>query len=216
MARMNRLLLAIRNTAAAAVREHGGGNQNDLKPTLSDNCQTADCPSVQRHHAFGVGQFCRRNQLLVCNRDAKQFAIQIGRPKIQEGFQFRETWMQIIVLPDICLQQRRMVWQTIKDLCSRQTKTGELFCEIAARHAWCLLAYPRDGDSTKDNRESVQKKVIFSLYHTLSVHFWACEPRESISEKDGRLSIRSSAARNAIQRSNQLAFTVALAGLHLL
>jgi hypothetical protein len=37
-------------------------------------------------------------------------------PKLQKTLQFREIWVEVVVLPDVALQQPGMVWAPIQDV----------------------------------------------------------------------------------------------------
>lgn len=45
--------------------------------------------------------------------DFEQLAVELCGPEIEEGPQLRKFWMNIIILPDVSLQQRGMVWQAV-------------------------------------------------------------------------------------------------------
>ena len=70
---------------------------------------------------------------LVCDRHTMELAIEIARPEVEELLEAREAGMDVVVLPDIRLQERGMIWHPVKDLCRRQAEASELCSEIAVR-----------------------------------------------------------------------------------
>src|SRR5262245_26459682 len=59
-----------------------------------------------------------------------QLAVQIERPEIQKLVQDGEARRDIQFLPDIGLQDRRMIWHVIEDLGRRQPVVPKLLCEV--------------------------------------------------------------------------------------
>src|SRR5690606_25031351 len=63
--------------------------------------------------------------------DRMQLAVQLAAPEIEEPAQDREVGGQIEILPDIALQEARIVGHVVEDLRGRQTIILELLPEIA-------------------------------------------------------------------------------------
>jgi hypothetical protein len=53
------------------------------------------------------------DQLRVRHRHSIELALEIAVPKIKETFQLRKAGVQIIILPDITLEQAGMIWQAV-------------------------------------------------------------------------------------------------------
>src|SRR5262245_56532423 len=63
-----------------------------------------------------------------------QGAIQLVLPEGQEAAKLGKLWEQIVVLPDIGLQQPAMVGPPIQDVRGRQAVTKSLFAKIFRNH----------------------------------------------------------------------------------
>jgi hypothetical protein len=57
-------------------------------------------------------------------------------PEFEKPSQLRKARRQIIVLPKVRLEQRRMIWHPINNFSSRQAVSAQLRNEIPIRH--CL------------------------------------------------------------------------------
>jgi hypothetical protein len=87
---------------------------------------------------FGADEFefTRPDEFGVCDRYAKQFAFDFGDPKIEKRFEFWKARSLIVFLPDIALDQRRVIGKAIEYFCGRQTEAGELRYEAGVwRHS---------------------------------------------------------------------------------
>ena len=50
------------------------------------------------------------------NRDRMQHAFERFLPKLQKTLQFREIWVEVVVLPDVALQQPGMVRAPVQNI----------------------------------------------------------------------------------------------------
>src|SRR5262249_50600712 len=64
-----------------------------------------------------------------------QRAFELFLPEGEEAVQFGEFGEEIVVLPDVGLQQPAVVWAPIQDVRGRQTITTDLFTEILRNHS---------------------------------------------------------------------------------
>ena len=71
---------------------------------------------------------------LVSHRHAIELAVEIARPEVKEVFEPREAGMDVVLLPDIALQERRMFRHAIENLCRCQAEAGQLCAEVAIRN----------------------------------------------------------------------------------
>jgi hypothetical protein len=58
-------------------------------------------------HCFDLDRFDKEGMR---NRDRMQNTFERFLPKLQKTLQFREIWVEVVVLPDVALQQPGMVW----------------------------------------------------------------------------------------------------------
>src|SRR6266404_849335 len=93
-------------------------------------CPPTEIRLVQPKDAVDGAQFGRLDQLGVRNGDGEQRAFELLLPEREKILQRREIRKQIVVLPDIGLQERGMIRHPIKNLCRRQPITQHLFPEI--------------------------------------------------------------------------------------
>src|SRR4029450_1434449 len=80
------------------------------------------------------------NQARVRDRDRVERSLQLFQPEREKAVEHRKSRTQIIVLPDIGLQQRWMVGKPIKNLRSGQTIAFELAAEVPGCHAFVCKA----------------------------------------------------------------------------
>ena len=64
------------------------------------------------------------------DRHLKQLAIQLSGPEIQEALELWEPWSEIVILPDVALQQSWVIGQTVDDLRCGQTEALQLSAKI--------------------------------------------------------------------------------------
>src|SRR3954469_5336106 len=86
--------------------------------------------SMQPEHAVDGAQLGRLDQLGMGHRDRIQRTFQLFLPEAEKILQRRKLRKQIVVLPDIGLQQRGMIRHSIKNLSRRQTITQTMLPEI--------------------------------------------------------------------------------------
>src|SRR5271165_4180408 len=91
--------------------------------------------SVQPEHAIDGADFGWSNQAAMANRDRVQAPVQLGLPELQEALQLGEIRTEIVVLPDIGLQQPRMVGSPVKDFGGCQAVSLHLSFEIVGDHS---------------------------------------------------------------------------------
>src|SRR5664279_2361820 len=94
--------------------------------------------SVQPEHAVDGAQFGRLDQLGMGDRHGEQRSIQFFLPEREEILQRRKFREQIVILPNIGLQQRGVIRHPIKNLRRRQPVTQRQFPEVLGN------PYPRD------------------------------------------------------------------------
>ncbi len=64
------------------------------------------------------------------NRHPEQLAIEFGGPEVEEVFEFREARREIVFLPDVALQQSRIIRQVVEDLCRGEAEALQLGAKI--------------------------------------------------------------------------------------
>ena len=62
-------------------------------------------------------QFSRLDQTNMRNPHLVQFALKIALPEFEKTQQFRKAGAEIVILPDVALQQSRVIRQSINDFC---------------------------------------------------------------------------------------------------
>src|SRR5271165_1784986 len=72
----------------------------------------------------------RLDELRMADYNAIQWPFELFLPECQELDQNRKFWRDIIVLPDIGLQQARMIWKMIKNLRRCKPVSGKLLDKI--------------------------------------------------------------------------------------
>jgi hypothetical protein len=64
-------------------------------------------------HCFDLDRF---NEAGMRNSDRMQGTFERFLPKLQKALQFREMWVEVVVLPDVALQQPGMVRAPVQDI----------------------------------------------------------------------------------------------------
>src|SRR6516165_2432771 len=90
--------------------------------------------SVQAEHAVDGAQLSRLDQPRVCHRHPEQGAFELLLPKGEKIQQRRKFRKQIVILPDVCLQQRGMIRHPIKNLGRRKSVAQHLFPEVVGNN----------------------------------------------------------------------------------
>ena len=70
---------------------------------------------MQPELALDEAELCRRDQPPVRHANAEERAVEIGVPEIEEVEELGEARGEVVVLPDIALQQLRVVRQPVED-----------------------------------------------------------------------------------------------------
>ena len=83
---------------------------------------------MQAEFAPDKPQLRRRN--LMDHRHPMELAIEIARPEVEKTLEAREARMDVLLLPDVRLQERGMIWHPVEDLCFRQAEASKLCSEI--------------------------------------------------------------------------------------
>src|ERR1700761_4548728 len=86
--------------------------------------------SMQPEHTVHGAQLGGLDQLGMRDADRIKRSLELLLPERQEILQRREAWKQIVILPDIGLQQRWMIRNPIKDFRRRQPVTQHLFPKV--------------------------------------------------------------------------------------
>ena len=81
--------------------------------------------SILVHSELGADEahFCRCDEVMVGDGDLLEFAVELRGPESEEVLELRKSWVEVVVLPDVALQQGWMIWQMVEDLCRRQAVT---------------------------------------------------------------------------------------------
>ena len=74
---------------------------------------------MQPELAIDEAKLLRRNKPPMSDAHPVKWPIEIGFPEIQEIQEFRKLGGNIEVLPDIALQESRVIGPTVEDLCGR-------------------------------------------------------------------------------------------------
>ena len=67
--------------------------------------------------------------------DRVQHSFERFLPELQKAVQCRKIWAEVVVLPDVGLQQPGMVGPTVKDVCCGKPISSKLFLKIL-HHNW--------------------------------------------------------------------------------
>ena len=67
--------------------------------------------------------------------DGMKQAVQLPRPEIEKLLQLGEMRVQVVLLPDVGLQDSGMIGHSVQDVGGRQTEPFELPTEVWAHHA---------------------------------------------------------------------------------
>src|SRR3569833_2197625 len=106
------------------------------------------------------------------HRDCIERPFQLLLPEGKEILQSREFWKQVVVLPDIGLQQRGMIRHPVKDLRRCQPVTQHLFPKVlgnnsnprthANLHFWSALSGWQPGSSHPVKMRSHEPNVTLA------------------------------------------------------
>src|SRR5262245_27487176 len=89
------------------------------------------CALVQPELAFDKAEFGGRDQPPVRHANAVERAVEIGVPEAEEIGELGKARGEIVILPDIALQEPRIVRQTVEDLRGCQREAVDLAKEGA-------------------------------------------------------------------------------------
>src|SRR6185369_6521225 len=101
-----------------------------ITPLPRRNCRAG---SVKAELGSQRLQLRRLDEPAVADGDLEEWPIQGARPEIQEALQRREIGEEVVLLPDVALQQARMVGHAVQDLGRRQAITLKLLTELWRR-----------------------------------------------------------------------------------
>jgi hypothetical protein len=71
----------------------------------------------------------------VGDRHGIEQAVELARPEIEKFLQFGEIWVQVMLLPNVVLQDIGVVGHAVEDISGRQPKPFELAAEVDHGHA---------------------------------------------------------------------------------
>src|SRR5689334_21561991 len=86
--------------------------------------------SMELKHPVHGSQLGWLDQPRMRDGDGEQRSVELFLPEREKVVQRRKFWKEIVVLPDECLQQRRVIRHPIENLRRRQTVTQHLFPEV--------------------------------------------------------------------------------------
>ena len=89
-----------------------------------------------------------REQFVVGDRHLEQLALELRRPEVEEALEFGKARVKVVVLPDVGLQQRRVVRQAVEDLGRRQAVSSQQGGESRALASKSPMSVPVPPDST--------------------------------------------------------------------
>src|SRR6516162_6633364 len=89
---------------------------------------------MQPEDTVDGAQFRRLDQSRVGNHHGMQRPLELALPKNQEFLQAREVRAQIVVLPNIRLEQPAMVWTAVVDVGRGQTVALDLTHKVLRDH----------------------------------------------------------------------------------
>src|SRR5712691_7224437 len=90
-----------------------------------------DCRSVQPELAVHRSDFGGPDQARMGDRHRKERSLELLEPERQKAVERRKSRAEIVVLPDVGLQQGGMIGKPVEDLRRRQTVAIELASKIA-------------------------------------------------------------------------------------
>ena len=79
---------------------------------------------MQLELAVDRANFCRLDQARMRHDDRVQWAFELFQPKVQKLVQVRKTGAEIVILPDIGLEQPRMIRPPIEHIGGGQLRGG--------------------------------------------------------------------------------------------
>src|SRR5689334_11181710 len=86
--------------------------------------------SMQPEHAIDGAQFSRLDQLGMRDADGIERALELVLPELQEILERGKFRKQIVVLPDVGLQQRRVIRHPVENLCRGQPVSQRQFPKV--------------------------------------------------------------------------------------
>ena len=104
--------------------------------------------SVQREIGRNEAQFGRLDEARMGHQDLVQPPLEILAPEIQEALELGKARVEIVVLPDVALDQRGMIWHPLEDFSRRQAVAAEHRREVVVGHwrfpfaVWNPARYP--------------------------------------------------------------------------
>src|SRR5215470_723872 len=105
--------------------------------------------SVQPEYAADRPDLGRRDQARMRDTHRMQRAFELGLPEFEEPVEFGEARVQIVVLPDVGLEQPGVVGPPVQNVRGGEPVSFELPAEVSAGHGVLLLA---DTTSLRDSQ----------------------------------------------------------------
>src|ERR1700694_361443 len=90
--------------------------------------------SMETVHAVDRAQLGRLDQPRVGDHDRVQRTLELLFPELQKLLQSREVGAEVVVLPDIGLQQPAMIWTPVVDMSRSQAVAVDLAPKIFRDH----------------------------------------------------------------------------------
>src|SRR5579872_1908897 len=103
---------------------------------MRNNRGDSGTSSVRDNDTVNRSPFGRPDQVLVRDPDRVQRAFEFALPIVKEAMERREVRRRIVILPDIELQESRVVRQMVMDFHRGQTIAGPLQQKLPARRHW--------------------------------------------------------------------------------
>ena len=124
----------------------------DTRITIADNASTDRTwlVATRRNTPVNGPQFGWFDESRVRHHHRMQGAIERFAPEIEKSLQFGEFRAEIVLLPDIGLEQPGVIGAPVEDMRRRQPVSGELTLEVTAGH---LVLQIRLGDSNSRARD---------------------------------------------------------------
>src|SRR5262249_9115024 len=106
----------------------------NVRPNRARNQSAPTADSVQSELALDEVELLQHDEPPAGNTQTVERPIEIGDPVVQEVHELRELRGQVVILPDVALQQSWVVWQSIQDFCRGQGESFELTQKGCLRH----------------------------------------------------------------------------------
>src|SRR5689334_9640015 len=123
-------LEGLRLTSEEQPLPHESSWPGTVRPAMTFATRLRTAVSVQSEFAADRLELRRLDQLAVSHLHGMQWPLKLFLPEREKTLQLRKLGEQIVILPDVGLQQPAMIGTPVQDVGGRQAITTDLFTEI--------------------------------------------------------------------------------------